>query len=185
MQDGINMPKATLSRGASQTITLGLVFAFVSLQLMSCAPTYDATADQMLADPQKQADDGLFKLENLGREIQNLKGLENPSPEDQKTLAADEEHASYSSNIGFYSSLQASALVLDQRITSNPDFSVTRIQTSLQDLEKNVDKVREQHAKAKTISPAYARGARELLDQQFKALTVYELQIKNGSKPQQ
>lgn len=166
-------------------ITFGLVFAFASLLLLSCAPSYDATADQMLVDTQKQADGGLITLENLGAEIQHLKGLKNPRPEDQKILAGDETQASYSSNIEFYSSLQASAGALDQRITSNPDFSVTRIQTSLQDIEKNIEAIRNQHATANIISPAYAKNARDLLDQQFKALTVYELQIKNGTKPQQ
>ena len=88
-----------------QTAVLGLIFALGSLSLVSCAPTYDATADQMLVNTQKETDDGLIRLEDLGTEIQYLKSLKEPSPEDQKTLAEDEKQASYSSNIGFYSSL--------------------------------------------------------------------------------
>jgi hypothetical protein len=154
----------------------------MSAILTSCAPTYDSVADQMLVDTQKQADDGLLKLENLGQEIDNLKKSSNTS--DQKAVAEAEAQARYASNIDFYSELQSSMTVLAARMTSNPDLSTQKIWTSLEDLEKNIDSTRLLHATQNTLSPDFAREMRQTLDQQFKVLTVYELTIKNGAKPQ-
>jgi len=150
--------------------------------LASCAPTYDNIADQMLVDTQKQADDGLLKLENLGKQIDNLK--KSPNASDRKAIADAETQASYASNIDFYSKLQSSMTVLDARMTSNPDLSTQKITTSLGDLEKNIESTRQVHASQNTLGPDFAKEMRQTLDQQFKALTVYELTIKNGSKPQ-
>ena len=110
-----------------------LIRFIVSLLLMSailtsCAPTYDNVADQMLVDTEKQADDGLLKLENLGHEIDNLKKSSNTS--DQKAVAEAEAQASYASNIDFYSKLQSSMTVLAIRMTSNPDLSTQKISTT-------------------------------------------------------
>ena len=150
--------------------------------LASCAPTYDNVADQMLVDTQKQADDGLLKLENLGNQIDKLK--KSPNTSDQKNVTDAEPQASYVSNIDFYSKLQSSMTVLDQRMTSNPDLSTQKITPSLKALEDNIDSVRQTHATQNEISPDFAKITRQQMDQQFKALTVYELTIKNGSKPQ-
>jgi hypothetical protein len=177
----MNIWRATVQRQVLEK-WFRLILILIGANLICCAPVYDATADKMLADTQMQADEGLIRLENLGNEIQRIKG--SPTTEDQKTLAEDEAQASYSANIGFYSSLQASVETLDDRITSNPDFSTNSIATALQALKDNVDLVRQNHASSHTISPKVAQHAREILDQQFKALTVYELQIKNGTNPQ-
>lgn len=154
----------------------------MSAMLTSCAPTYDDVADQMLVDTQKQADDGLLKLENLGHQIGNL--TKSPSTSDRKAIAEAEAQASYASNIDFYSKLQSSITVLAARMTSNPDLSTQKIATSLGDLEKNIDSTRQVHATQNTLAPDFAKEIRQTLDQQFKVLTVYELTIKNGTKPQ-
>ncbi len=154
----------------------------INAMLTSCAPTHDNIADQMLVDTQKQADDGLLKLENLGDEIDRLKKSGNAA--DQKVVADAEAQASYASNIDFYSKLQSSMTVLDARMTSSPDLSTQKITTSLGDLEKNIDSARQVHASQNTLGPDFAKQMRQTLDQQFKVLTVYELTIKNGSKPQ-
>jgi hypothetical protein len=164
-----------------------LIRFIVSLLLMSailtsCAPTYDNVADQMLVDTEKQADDGLLKLENLGHQIDNLK--KSPNASDQKAVAEAEAQASYASNIDFYSKLQSSMTALATRITSNPDLSTQKISTSLEELEKNIDSTRQLHATRNTLSSDFAKEMRQTLDQQFKTLTVYELTIKNGTKPQ-
>jgi hypothetical protein len=148
----------------------------------ACAPTYDNVADQMLVDTQKQADDGLLKLAILGDQIDSLK--KSPNASDQKATADAETQASYASNIDFYSKLQASMGQLDARLTSNPNLSTQKLTISLEDLEKNIDSTRQVHASQNTLSPAFAKEMRNTLDQQFKVLTVYELTIKNGSKPQ-
>lgn len=156
--------------------------AAMVLLLASCAPTYDNIADQMLVDTQKQADDGLLKLENLGKQIDSLKKSANAA--DQKAIADAEAQASYESNIDFYSKLQSSMTVLDARMTANPDLSTPKITTSLGDLEKNIESTRQVHASQNTLGSDFAKEMRQTLDQQFKALTVYELTIKSGSKPQ-
>jgi hypothetical protein len=159
---------------------LMVAMILISTMLTSCAPTYDSIADQMLVDTQKQADDGLLKLENLGNQIDGLKMSHNAS--DQKAMAEAEAQASYASNIDFYSKLQSSMTVLDARMTSNPDLSTQKISTSLADLEKNIDATRQVHVAENVLKPDFVKQMRQTWDQQFKVLTVYELTIKNGSK---
>jgi len=175
----------TLSRTTGRALLLiGLIAAATAMAAMltACAPTYDNVADQMLVDTQKQADDGLLKLENLGNETDSLKKSTNAA--DKKALTAAEAQASYASNVDFYSKLQSSMTALDDRITSNPDLSTQKIAPALKALEDNIDSVRQTHATQNELSPDFAKLTRQQMDQQFKALTVYELTIKNGSKPQ-
>jgi hypothetical protein len=154
----------------------------VSATLTSCVPAYDNVADQILVDAQKQADEGLLRLENLGNEIINLKS--SPHVSDSKTIAEAEAQASYASNIDFYSKLESSIRLLAERITSNPDLSIKKITPSLDNLEKNIDATRQVHATENTLTPDFAREMRQTLDQQFKVLTVYEVTIKSGTRPQ-
>jgi hypothetical protein len=160
-------------------LAIGLVL--ISATSTSCAPTYDNVADQMLVDTQKQADDGLLKLEAIGDEIVNLKKSTNPS--ERKALTQAEAQASYPSNIDFYSKLQSSMTVLATRMTSNPDLSTSKIANPLIDLEKNIEAIRQVHAAQNSLAPDFAREMRQILDERFKALTVYELTIKSGTKP--
>jgi hypothetical protein len=69
-------------------------------------------------------------------------------------------------------------------MTANPGLSTPKLSTALSDLEKNVDLLRSTHASQNILSADFAKEGRQLLDQQFKALTVYELTIKSGSNPQ-
>jgi hypothetical protein len=151
------------------------------LMLASCAPTYDSIADQMLADTQKQADDGLLKLESLKKRIDSLQNSRNAN--DQKAVADAKKQASYDSNIDFYDKLQSSIMALDTRMTAMSDLSTPKLNNALSNLEKNVTEVRSTHASETILSADYAKESRQILDQQFKALTVYELTIKGGSKP--
>jgi hypothetical protein len=174
-----------LNRPTAQALFLiGLIAAATAMgaMLAACAPTYDNVADQMLVDTQKQADDGLTKLENLENEIDRLKKSTNSA--DKKALTDAEAQAGYASNIDFYSKLQSSTTALDDRITSNPDLSTQKIAPALKALEDNIESVRQTHATQNALSPDFAKLTRQQMDQQFKALTVYELTIKNGSKPQ-
>ena len=61
-----NEPKRT------HLLWLAAVLAAVASMLAACAPTYDGIADQLLTDTQKQADQGLLKLENLAMTIERL-----------------------------------------------------------------------------------------------------------------
>lgn len=149
--------------------------------LASCAPTYDNIADQMLADTQKQADDGLLKLESLATTIKSLE--KNPHASDQKAVTDAKIQASYAANIDFYDKLQSSITALDTRMTAMADLSTPKLSTSLSDLAKNVTEVRSMHANENILGADYVKESRQILDQQFKALTVYELTIKGGSKP--
>jgi hypothetical protein len=155
-------------------------FAMLSM-LASCAPTYDSIADQMLADTQKQADDGLLKLESLKRRIDSLQNSRDAN--DQIAVADAKKQASYASNMDFYDKLQSSITALDTRMTAISDLSTPKLNTALSDLEKNVTEVRSTHASETILGADYVKDSRQILDQQFKALTVYELTIKGGSKP--
>jgi len=163
-------------------IFFAVVFALLMSTLTSCAPTYDSIADQMLVNTQKQADDGLLNLENLETRIDFLKKSSNPN--DRKTLADAEKQASYASNMDFYNNLQSSLTTLDTRMTAMPDLSTPKLTNALSALENNVNDIRSTHASQNHLSADYVKESEQILDQQFKALTVYELTIKGGSKPQ-
>jgi hypothetical protein len=149
--------------------------------LAACAPTYDNIADQMLADTQKQADDGLLKLQTLAVTINALD--QSKDANDQKAVATARTQASYAANLDFYDQLQASITALDTRMTAMSDLSTPGLNTALSALEKNVEGIRSTHSSEKTLGAEYAKESRLILDQQFKSLTVYELTIKAGSKP--
>lgn len=151
--------------------------------LISCAPTYDSIADQMLVTTQKQADDGLLNLETLATRIDVLQKSSNP--DDRKALVDAEKKASYASNMDFYNNLQSSLTTLDTRMTAMPDLSTPKLTNALSALENNVGEIRSTHASQNLLSADYVKESKQIIDQQFKALTVYELTIKSGSKPQQ
>jgi hypothetical protein len=150
--------------------------------LLSCAPTYDSIADQVLVDSEKQADDGLLKLETLSARIDGLEKSSKPS--DRKALVEAKQQASYASNTDFYNNLESSLTTLDTRMTAMPNLSTPKLSAALSALEDNVAEIRSTHASEDILSVDYLKQAKEILDQQFKALTVYELTIKSGSKPQ-
>ena len=149
---------------------------------LSCAPTYDSIGDQVLVDTQKQADDGLLKLETLAARIDSLQKRSNPN--DRKALVEAKRQASYASNTDFYNSLESSLTTLDTRMTAMPNLSTPKLTNALSALERNVAEIRDVHASQDILTENYWKDARKILDEQFKALTVYELTIKNGSKPQ-
>jgi hypothetical protein len=169
-----------MRKKVSRILLLATCAAMASM-FASCAPTYDSIADQMLADTQKQADDGLLRLETLATRINSLE--KNHDATDQRALTEAKKQASYASNIDFYDKLQSSITALDTRMTAMPDLSTPKLHNALSDLEKNVTEVRSTHASESMLSADYAKESRQILDQQFKALTVYELTIKGGSKP--
>jgi hypothetical protein len=153
----------------------------VTAMLESCAPTYDDIADKMLVETQKQADDGLLKLESLATTIESLGKLSDA--QSKKSLEDVKSKASYISNMDFYNNLQSSITTLDARMTAMPGLSTPDVAVALSKIQANVGEVRTLHAKQNILSADYVRSARQLLDQQFKALTVYELTLKSGSKP--
>lgn len=153
----------------------------MALVLASCAPTYDSIADQVLVDTQKQADDGLLKLETLSARIEGLEKSSKPS--DRKALVEAKRQGSYTSNTDFYNSLESSLTTLDTRMTAIPNLSTPKLSNALSALEHNVAEIRSTHASEDILKVDYLKQAKEILDQQFKALTVYELTIKSGSKP--
>jgi hypothetical protein len=147
----------------------------------SCAPAYDDVADKMLVDTQKQADDGLLKLESLATIIES--GAPKSDSAGQKAVAEAREKASYASNIAFYAGLQSSLSALTDRMTALPDLSTPSMSNALAKLQENVGTLRKLHADKTVLSALEARTARQILDQQFKTLTVYEVTLKSGSSP--
>ncbi|HEY2107753.1 MAG TPA: hypothetical protein VGH29_18290 [Candidatus Binataceae bacterium] len=150
--------------------------------LAACAPAYDSIADQLVADTQKQADQGLLKLENLAMTIDRL--TQSRAADDRKALADAKVRASYASNMDFYNDLQSSLCVLDARMTATPELSTAKLTNALSRLEENASEVRTAHASQNLLSADYLKASRQMLDQQFRALTVYELTIRSGGKPQ-
>jgi hypothetical protein len=121
------------------------------------------------------------ELESLATTINSLQ--KNSDASDQKAVVDARKQASYASNIDFYDKLQSSITALDTRMTAISDLSTAKLSNALTDLEKNVSEVRSTHASEGILSADYVKDSRQILDQQFKALTVYELTIKSGSKP--
>jgi hypothetical protein len=150
--------------------------------LSSCAPTYDDIADKMLTDTQQQADDGLLKLESLATTIETKS--QNSDAASKKAVDDAKQKASYAANTDFYNQLQSSLTALDARMTAIPDLSTPSMKNALSQLTNNVEEIRTLHAKQDILGAAYVRSARQILDQQFKTLTVYELTLKSGSKPE-
>ena len=160
---------------------LTAAFAAAASILAGCAPAYDIIADQLLADTQKQTDQGLMKLENLAMTIDRL--AQSSTADDRKALADARDQASYSSNMDFYNNLQSSLSALDARMTATSDLSTPKIADAISRLEQNASEVRTTHAAQNLLSADYLKASRQILDQQFRALTVYELTIRSGSKP--
>ncbi len=171
-----NDPKRT------DLLWLAAVLAAVTSMLASCAPAYDSIADQLLADTQKQADQRLLRLENLAMTIERF--TESSAADDRNALADAKTQASYASNMDFYNNLQSSLSVLDARMTAMTDLSTPKLTDALSKLEKNAGEVRTTHATQNVLSTDYLKASRQILDQQFRALTVYELTIRSGGKPQ-
>ncbi|HEV3109752.1 MAG TPA: hypothetical protein VGY99_04580 [Candidatus Binataceae bacterium] len=172
-----NDPKRTPLR-----LCLAAVLAALALMLAACTPAYDSIADQLLADTQKQADQELLRLENLAMIIDRL--TQSSAADDCQALANAKTQASYASNMDFYDNLQSSLLVLDARMTAMPDLSTPKLTDALSQLEKNAGEVRTSHATQNFLSADYLKASRQVLDQQFRALTVYELTIRGGGQPQ-
>src|SRR5579863_6564505 len=114
-----NDPKRT------DLLWLAALLAAAASMLGSCAPAYDSIADQLLADTQKQADQGLLKLENLAMTIEQL--TQSSAADDRGALANAKAQASYASNMDFYNNLQSSLSVLDARMTAMPDLSTPKL----------------------------------------------------------
>jgi hypothetical protein len=112
----------------------------------------------MLADTQKQADDGLLKLETLATTINSLE--KNRDANDLKAATDATKQASYASNIDFYNKLQSSITVLDTRMTAMSDLSTPKLNNALANLEKNVDEVRSTHESENILSADYASPPR-------------------------
>jgi hypothetical protein len=153
-----------------------LLMASASILTSSCAPTYDNIADQMLVDTQKQADEGLLKLQSVSRKtvIHNT-----PNGQDIRCDKA----ATYSSNRDFYDKLQSSVSALNTRITALKGLSTPTIASTLSGLQIGIHNLRVTHEAQKCLTADAVDNSKDLIDQQFKALTVYELTIKNGSRP--
>ena len=177
-------PSSTMRNDLNRTnlLWLAAVLAAAASMVASCASTYDSIADQLLANTQKQTDQGLLKLENLAVTIARLQ--DSQATDNRGDLANAKTQASYASNMDFYDNLQSSLSVLDARMTAMPDLSTPRLADALSELEKNAGQVRATHAAQNLLSADYLRASRQILDQQFRALTVYELTVRNGGKPQ-
>jgi len=152
------------------------------LALAACAPTYDDTADKMLVSLQQQTDDGLIKLETLAQQVQAYQSAPSNDPAAKKALADAQAKLTYAANIEWYASVLSALTALEARMTASPDFSSSSISDSLAKIRENIELFQAQHARSNTVTASTAKTARQILDQQFKALTVYIVTLKSGKK---
>jgi hypothetical protein len=173
----------TISSSHSQVRRFPLIW-YVSILwialivLASCAPTYDETTDKQIAAVQQETDAGLTKLITLARKIDSLKGLNDLTS--QKALADAKSKASYDANTDYYDKIDTDLTSLQLRMTATPDLSSVKLEESFKALRDNLNDLRQFHSDHGLIGAQALTNARTAINQQFKTLMQYELNLKSG-----
>ncbi|MEJ0020916.1 MAG: hypothetical protein WDN25_31085 [Acetobacteraceae bacterium] len=148
--------------------------------LASCAPTYDETTDRQIMAVQQTTDAGLVRLITLARRIDSLKDLSDPAS--QKALADARAKAGYAANADFYDTAEVDLTSLQLRMTATPDLSATKLDVLFTTIRDNLDDLRKFHSEHGLIGARALSLARTPINQQFKTLMQYELNLKSGKK---
>ena len=157
-----------------------LILTMASAGLGGCAPAYDDVADQIQVDAEKKIDAGLIRLESDQRAIAMLASLQGADADKQrKAVTAD---AGFAGNIAFYADVESDLDTLRSRLGATGERSGTLAANGVAKIAANVELMREQHAKAGTLSIAFTQLMKRAFDEQFKLLDLYQLQVKSGSK---
>jgi hypothetical protein len=148
--------------------------------IASCAPapTYDESTDKQIMAVQQETDAGLEKLITLGRKIDSLRNLKDLAS--QKALKDAQSKASYDANVDFYDKVDTDLTSLQLRMTATPDLSGVKLDESFKALQDNMDDLRKFHSDHGVIGAQALSNARTAINQQFKTLMQYELNLKSG-----
>jgi hypothetical protein len=164
------------------TLSAGIVVA-IALVLAACAPPpYDDVADKMLVSVQQQTDDGLIRLQTLAQQAEMLERVRPATPASAKALADVRAKLAYAANIEWYSSVLAGLTGLEARILASPDASSAGIGVAVAKIRQNVELFQAEHLRTNTVDADSAKTARQILDVQFKSLTLYQVTLKTGKK---
>jgi hypothetical protein len=164
------------------TLSAGIVVA-IALVLGACAPPpYDDVADKMLVSVQQQTDDGLIRLQTLAQQAEMLERVRPATPASAKALADVRAKLAYAANIEWYSSVLAGLTGLEARILASPDASSPGIGVAVAKIRQNVELFQAEHLRTNTVDADSAKTARQILDVQFKSLTLYQVTLKTGKK---
>jgi TRAP-type uncharacterized transport system substrate-binding protein len=155
-----------------------ILFVLLAVLAACAAPTYDEQTDKQIAAVQQETDAGLVKLITLARKIDRLK--EQSDPASRKALAEATLKAGYEANVDFYDKVDSDLTSLELRMTATPDLSAAKLGESIKALRDNIDDLRKFHADHGTISASALVHVRTAINQEFKTLIHYELNLKSG-----
>jgi hypothetical protein len=150
------------------------------IALASCAPAYDEITDKQIAGVQQETDAGLTRLITLAQRIDSLKNLDDPAS--KKALAEARAKASYDANIDYYDKIDTDLTALQLRMTATPDLSGVKLDECFRALRDNIDDLRKFHSDHGFVGAAALMSFRTAINQQFKTLMQYELNLKSGKK---
>lgn len=148
--------------------------------LAACAPIYDEQTDKQIAAVQQETDAGLVKLITLARRIDRLK--EQPDPASRQALAEATLKAGYEANAEFYDKVDSDLTSLELRMTATPDLSAAKLGEAIKALRDNIDDLRTFHADHGTIGAKALVRSRAAVNEEFKTLMHYELNLKSGKQ---
>lgn len=187
----------------SRHLTPARTSLIIMTLLTSCAPTYDAKIDNQLSMVQSETDQGIVKLIETGKRIQELQKARDPqfrgtlaeicsaanlamfkSNVAKKAITDDCTTASYDSNLQtFYGKVNSDLNSLEMRMTASPDLSTAPLSESFKKLQENMDELEGLHSRQAFISPSALVPIRNALNAQFQTLMQYELNLESGKKP--
>ena len=166
-------------RRAVQSWHAVIVWVAISA-IVACAPTYDEATDKQIMAVQQETDAGLRRLISLSQKIDSLKDLSDTAS--QKALADARSKAIYDANSDFYDRVDTDLTSLQLRMTATPDLSAASLERSFKAIRDNIDDLRSFHSRYKVIGAQALSSARAAINQQFKTLMQYELNLKSGKK---
>jgi hypothetical protein len=154
-------------------LTPARTFLIIMAVLASCAPTYDAKIDNQLSTVQSETDQGIVKLIETGKRIQELQKARDPqlggtlaeicsatnlamfkSNGAKKAITDDCSTASYDSNLQtFYGKVSSDLNSLEMRMTASPDLSATPLSESFKKLQDNIDELEGLHSRQGYVGP--------------------------------
>jgi hypothetical protein len=156
------------------------IILFALMTLASCAPPYDETTDKQISSLQQETDMGLVRLISLANRMDGLKDAKDPIS--VKALADARAKAGFDANADFYDRIDTDLTSLQLRMTATPDLSGTSIDKSFAALQENLNDIRTFHSSHGVIGAQALMRVRTALNEQFRTLLQYELNLKSGKK---
>jgi hypothetical protein len=144
-----------------------------------CAPAYDSVADQLQSGVEKKIDEGLIRLATDARIVSMA--ATGPALASSKQVQDARTDAAFASNIKFYADVESDLSTLASRLQAT-GISGQKEAADVNAIEQNVEAIGALHEKQDSLSVSYLSLMRTTIDQQFKPLDVYQVQLKGGGK---